>query len=266
MSKKLISPLIISIILISGLIAGLYLIRQQQLIIPRAAPATTLSLTPSSSSPAIGGTFTVAVNINTGENTVSAAELHFTYTGTSVAAQSIAAGSFFANPTVYNAKVGAGTADITVLGGPGGSKQGSGVLATITFRAESAGSSTISVDQSTQVSGIGEGSQNVFLSSSPTTVTVQGGTSPTATLTLTLTPTGDASPTSTLTPTGSANPTSTPRPTATPTNHPAQGGGSIPTPTISAIPTLPVAGGMAQTLGSIIVGLGLILVSLLFVL
>lgn len=254
MLKKLILPLIISTILISGLVAGLYLVRQQQLIIPRAAPATALSLAPSNSSPATGSTFTVSVNINTGENTVSAAELHFTYTGTAVTAQSIAAGSFFASPTIYNSKVGAGTTDITVLGGPGGSKQGTGVLATITFRAESAGPSTISVDQSTQISGIGEGSQNVFLSSTPTTVTVLGGGSPTAT--------------PTPTPTGGANPTSTPtpQPTATPTNRPAQGGGSLPTPipTVSVIPTLPVAGGITQTFATVIAGLGLILISLVF--
>lgn len=258
MPKKLILPLIISTILVSGLIAGLYLVRRQQLIIPRAAPATTLSLTPGNSSPAVGDTFTVSININTGENTVSAAELHFTYTGTSVAAQSIAAGSFFANPTVYNAKVGTGTADITLLGGPSGSKQGVGVLATITFRAESAGSSTISVDQSTQISGIGEGSQDIFLSSTPTTVTVGDGGSPTATPTPT--PTGGNNPTST--------PTPVPQPTATPTNRPPQGGGSLltPIPTVSAVPTLPVAGGITQTLATVIAGLGLILISLVFLL
>ena len=246
MPKKLIPLLIITAVLISGLIAGLYLVRRQQLIIPRAAPAATLSLTPGNSSPAVGDTFTVSVNINTGENTVSAAELHFTYTGTSVIAQSISAGAFFANPTIYNAKVGSGTADITILGGPGGSKQGAGVLAVITFRAESAGSSTINVDQSTQISGIGEGSQNVFLSSTPTTVTVQGNDSPT--------PTPTSAP--------------TPFPTAAPTSRPAQGGGSIPTPipTVSAVPTLPVAGGMTQTFGTIIAGFGLILAAILLLL
>ena len=75
MPKKLIPLLIITAVLISGLFAGLYLVRRQQLIIPRAAPATTLSLTSSNSSPAVGSTFTVSVNINSGENTVSAAEL-----------------------------------------------------------------------------------------------------------------------------------------------------------------------------------------------
>lgn len=236
----------------------MYLVRQQQLIIPRAAPATILSLTPSNSSPAAGSTFTVSVNINTAENTVSAAELHIAYTGAAIAAQSIAAGSFFDNPTTIGAQVGAGTADITLLGGIGGAKQGSGVLATITFRAENTGSSTISVAQNTAISGTGEGSQNVFVSATPATITVQAGSNPTPTPTPaggdrdpTPTPTqSEANPTATPT----VRPTSTPGPTLAPT-QPAQGGWSAPTPIPTVTPPqLPVSGGPLPTIGLLLLG------------
>lgn len=256
--KKYLTLGISTLVLTAALGAGMYLVGQRQLVSPKAAPATTLSLTSTNASPSTGQTFTVNVNIDTASNTVSAAELHIAYTGAAVAAQSIAAGSFFLSPTVIGAQVGTGTADITILGGIGGAKQGNGVLATITFRAENAGSSTISVAPNTAVSGIGEGSQNVFVSATPVTITVQTGSNPTPT------PTpagGDSDPTPTPTQSGTnptatptVRPTNTPGPTPTPT-RPAQGGGSVPTP-IPTVPQqqLPVAGVPLPTIALLLLG------------
>jgi len=87
---------------------------------------------------------------------------------------------------------------------------------------------------------------------------------PTGTLTPTLTPTGTSGPTATNTP----QPTNTPVPgtPGQPTNTPvplAQGPTAIPTVAQQA---LPKAGGIGQTLGVIVAGLGAIILGILLIL
>lgn len=129
--------------------------------------------------------------------------------------------------------------------------------------------------------------QGPTLTPTPTpTPTPTGTLTPTPTGTLTPTPTPTPTPTSTPTPTGTLaptlTPTGTPGPTATntpqPTNTPVPGTPGQPTNTPvplaqgpTSIPTvaqqaLPKAGGVGQTLGVIVAGLGAVILGILLIL
>lgn len=176
MNKKLVLSLVGLGILVVGVGVGVWLVQKQQKLHTEAAPATILSFSPSQKSVQEGEVFTLPVVIDTAQNTVSAAELHIKFDANLVHAQSIQKGSFLpvelAAGSVDNAL---GRASIILGVSPGETekgKKGQGTLAVLAMRAVSSGTASITFLPDTKVAGIGEGSTNVLISSSPASVTI----------------------------------------------------------------------------------------------
>lgn len=205
--------------------ATFYLVLRQQEIRGRAAPATTLSFDQTSLSKNVGDVFTLAVQINTGTNTISGAELHIQYDSSKLVASSITMAADPFLPVLLNDGTisSGGFAFITLGSQPSQPKTGTGTLATITFRATAStgGAPTlIRFTTDTKVAGTGEAGNVLASQPAPASVTI--GVATTSTPTPSSTPT--ATPIKTPTPTsGVGGTTPTPLPTSLP--------GSSPTPT-----------------------------------
>lgn len=201
--------IVVSVLILLAIPVTVYLVRQRQELRKKAAPATTLSLTPATVTKQVGETFSLEVTIDTGENQVVAAEVHLIFDPDKLEAQTITNSTLFPN-ILTSGVVDRGTASITV--GAADVKtpiKGGGTVAVARFKALAGTTSPISVRfaQNTFVGGLGEGSTNVLVGSTPATVTVTGA----ATVTPTATPSGSllsTSPTPTLIATGSAQATS----------------------------------------------------------
>lgn len=218
-AMKKILLIIGSILLLLAVPIGVYFIRQQQDIRKKAAPATTLSLLPSTITKKVGETFSLEVAIDTGENQVIAVEVYLVYDPLKLEAQSITNGSAFPN-ILKSGVVDRGTATITV-GTPDTSRpmKGTGTVAVVKFTTLEATDASISVKfaSNTFVGGIGETTANVLVGTSPAGVTVRTDAtvtpSPTVTVDAIATPT--ATPSATMTPTATPSATLTPTPTGT---------------------------------------------------
>jgi hypothetical protein len=226
MKSKTLLYAVLVIFLVAALGGGLWLLRQQQILRSNAAPASTLSLQPSNNTPQIDQTFTVNVDINTGTNTVIGTELHITFDKTKLEATAAAPGDFFVGPQEAQKNLDNDAGEVTyTLYLPTGSspKTGSGTVAILTFKALAAGDADIAFkNPDTIIGGTGEGGQNVLVSATDSSVTVQSaGGNPTPTPTTD--PGGNPTPTPT---TASSNTTATPTPTTAGT-----GSGNTPTPT-----------------------------------
>ena len=197
------------IFLLLGIPITVFIVGQRQELRQKAAPATTLSFSPSAASHLVGETFPLEVTLNSGENQVVAIELHITYDPTKLEAQTITNGPLFPN-VLASGVVAPGTASITV-GAPDAKSpvKGSGTAAVVRLVAKQKTDAPVSVQFSkdTFVGGIGEGATNVLIGTTPATITI-GETA--------------ASPEPTPLPTSSGQ--VTPAPTPPP--------GSTPTPTI----------------------------------
>src|SRR5258706_1040225 len=104
--KKLALTFLVIILLMAGIGVGVYLVRQNQNFREKAAPSSSLTLEPSTGSLAIGDTFTVSSNIETGTNQVIAVEMHLTFDETKVKAQGATPGSFLPVPQVIGPCIG----------------------------------------------------------------------------------------------------------------------------------------------------------------
>lgn len=177
---------------LSPLRSSIALVAMSLLLAPTAALALaggpTLSLQPNTSTISTNNQFTVQIILDTKTYTATAADVKVTFPSDKLQALSIAAGTFLSTELVPGS-VGAGTATITMASGTSG-KQGTGTVATITFKALSAGSAAITFDTSTQIAAIGQ-TTNVVDTMSSTTVTISGASvvTPTPTATPTTTPT-----------------------------------------------------------------------------
>ncbi|MBI3955859.1 hypothetical protein HY339_01235 [Candidatus Gottesmanbacteria bacterium] len=166
--------LVVSLLIFGILPALIYLVGQRQELRNKAAPATTLAVTPASLAKKMGDTFTMEVTIDTGENQVVAAELHLTYDPTKLEAQSINNGTLFSN-ILASGTVEAGAASITV--GASNAKEpvkGTGTVAVIRFTAlaKTDSPTAVKLASNTFVGGLGEGAVNVLVSTTPATVTI----------------------------------------------------------------------------------------------
>jgi len=178
-----------------------------------AAAESTLSFSPSDTTPTVGDTFTVNVNINSGTNEVTGVELHLTFDESKIEAQSITEGTFFTNPNTTTPSISNtnGTISYTLLVPPGGTGvTGTGTVAVITFKAIAAGNVSLTFSSQTLVTAAGESGVNVLASSPSKTITVGASTSSTATPTATPT----SSPSSTTSGTGGTSTTTTTLPDA----------------------------------------------------
>ncbi len=194
---KKVTLLIVGLLLLGAIPATVFLVGQRQELRKKAAPATTLSLTPATITKQVGDTFTVEVAIDTAENQVVAAELHIVFDPAILEATTIANGPLFPN-VLASGVVERGTATITV-GAVNAAQpvKGAGTAATIRFKALAATTAPVSVRfaSNTFVGSLGEGAVNVLVGSTPASVTITGdgtiadGATPTATPSATLTPT-----------------------------------------------------------------------------
>ncbi len=244
MKKTLI---IISTLLVAlgGIGLGVYLVSQRQSLTGKAAPATSLSISPASVSKAPGASFSFNVIMNTGPNQVVGVDLIVNYNPAVLQVDSIAKGSGIsvfdtvirniidntAGQIAYSAATLDRTAYIT----------GSGItVLTITGKVKdsaAAGSYNIAFASGTAAAGVGvDVGNNVLTGTTPGVLTVSG-TGPTATPTIA--PLVGQSPT----PTSSATATAT---------------GKTPTPM-----PIPVTGTSWPTIGGAILGGVVIIFSML---
>ena len=199
--------ILITLLLVTALPATIYLVSRNQEIRKKAAPATTLSLIPSTLSKNVGDEFTLDVRMDTASNQIIAVQLKVTYDATKLEAEWIHNGTMFPNilssGTVQNGvvSIALGATNTTTP------ITGTGTVATIKFKALAPTTGPISIrfdQQETFVGALNEGSTNALQSSIPATVTIAGSSSSLSGTTI--------SPTPTIALSGTLTPTLTPTP------------------------------------------------------
>lgn len=186
--------------------ATVFLVAQRQELRKKAAPATNLSLSPTTTTRNVGEVFSLEAAIDTADNQVVAVEIHLTFDSSVLEAQTITNGPLFPN-VLASGVVEPGSASITV-GAQSATAPVSGVgsAAIVRFKTLKATASPISVRfaANTFAGALGEGATNVLIGTTPATVTVLG----------TIAETGSSGlPTSSPQPTGGAILKATPTPT-----------------------------------------------------
>lgn len=247
--KKWIIPIVTLVILVGGVAAGIFLVRQSTEFREKAAPATTLSFETADTTVNVGDSFVVMSTINSGENSVVIAQMAIDYDPAILQVDSVSKGNFFgasANETTPKILPGEKLIDYSVFLPLSSTPiQGTGTVAIISFKALTEGVTTLSYipqknytyqgssyKAQTIVSSSDE-SVNLISTTNPITIAVVGNqTAPTAT------PTGtQVQDTPTPSPTGTTIPTGTPTPTPTPTDDSGIGGTDLPTSTPTPTPT-----------------------------
>lgn len=208
------------LVLTGGLATGLILVRQNQNIAEKAAPATSVFVTPGSQSKNPGDNFTFSVDISTGANNVTAIDIRMTFNPAAVKILSLEKGSGAAGldasiSDVFDNTAGTITYSIYTLNTAnalnGSSIEVLKVNATV-LPGAAAGDYNLGFDPATSAAAALEG-QNVIISRTQGILTVGGASgSPSPT------PSGSESPTPSPTPSTSPTPggTATPAPTPTP--------------------------------------------------
>lgn len=219
MKTKTIITILGIFLLVGGLGVGVYLVGQRQILTKKAAPASTIFVTPETQTKNPGDTFTFSVAIDTATNQVNGFDIRLTFDPDVIQITSLAKGapvSAFTTEVVNNFDNTAGTVSFGyITTDPTKAVNGSGIdLLDVTAQVKAgaaSGNTSIAFNQgSTLATDINE-TQNVLVGYTPGTLTVSSGASPTPTGSPTASPTG--TPAGTPTPTGSG----TPHPTATPT-------------------------------------------------
>lgn len=196
----------------------IYFVQQNTELRSKAAPATTLTLSPASITKSVGDSFVADILISTGGNNIASVDLILTYDPAVLTASDITAGSFLTGTTEIQKNINSSAGKITYsfYTSKANAKSGDGTLATVSFSGKAGGTSTVQFDQNaTVLYGLQE-TQNVWTKNqAPATYTIAGGSS--ATPSPTPPPDSGITPTPTTPP---ALPTDTPPvnpPTATPT-------------------------------------------------
>lgn len=264
--RKKIFAIIILLLILASIPIGVYLVKRQQEIRLRAAPATVLSLTPATGEYDVDETFTINVSVDTGENLIVSADIILNYDPLILKGLSVTRGSFLENIQEIQNIIDNDTGKIiySIYTANENAKQGTGTLASISFEGKAAGTSSVVFDSQCAVYGLGE-YQDVLVDTVPGSYTIAAA-APTATPTPITSPTetptptpGGETPTESPTPTptgGVGGPEATATPTSTPTPTTAAGTTSTPTPTVSE--ELPEAGFLTSTL-LLLIGGGVLL-------
>lgn len=192
-----------------AILFSLKLVSQRQEVRRRAEAATILSFNPSQATVSAGEEITLTVDINTGNNQVTAADVTINYDPAYLEGVSFTPGTYL--PVVLSpATLGGGQAQVVLGSTPAEPMTGQGTLATLKFKALAPVTQTdITYAGSTEVAAIGE-TGNVLTASTPAQIqVVQTISSPVPTPT----PTPISSPAVTPTP----NPTPSPGTAASPT-------------------------------------------------
>ena len=244
---KIILAVLGVLVLIGGVAAGLILVKNNQDIREKAAPATVMYITPASQSKAAGSSFTFSVNIDTSTNAVTGVDIRINFDPKAIQINSLQKGIGASNldQTISNTFDNAGGTIFYAIFTLDSSKAVSGssieilkVDATVKPNA-SAGNYNISFNQATAASASQEG-QNVLIGKTPATLTV-------------------TSPNPTATPTTNPNPTSTPTQSTSPTATPLQSPSGQ--ATASPIP-IPVSGASWPSIAAGFLGILVIIGSL----
>jgi hypothetical protein len=221
-------------LLLLAIPATIFFLSQQRNIRARAAPATTLSLTPAIQTVTAGqANIKLNVDIDPGTNQVISAKIYLTYDPTKLEAKTITNGS--SAPRVLNSGViENGTASINV--GAAGNSQpitARGTIAVITFTAKAAtgniSPASVQFASNTFVGGLNETTANVLIGTTPAKITIAGANTTGANFTSDATPA--ATPTAALIPLLTLTPAATPTATLIPT----------------LIPTIPASGSALAT-------------------
>lgn len=143
-------------ILLGGIGVSVWLAQQKQDIRKEATVlGTELEMVPANKTVSVGEEFSVAVTIDTGDDTVSSAELHIRYDPALLEGQSFINGSFL--PMVLTpGSIGDGNGAITLGSQPTEPKKGLGILAGLSFKAQATGTSAITLLDTTRVAAIGK--------------------------------------------------------------------------------------------------------------
>lgn len=207
---KRIVIILISLITLIAIPASVLLTMRSQELRKKAAPATTLTLTPTTLNKAVGEEFTLEVRMDTAGNQIVAVDLKLSFDPAKLEAEWIHNGTMFPN-ILSSGTVGNGTIAMA-LGATNTTTpiSGTGTVATIKFKALAATTSPVAVrfTADTFVGALNEGSTNALTSTIPATITIGGAGGGTGTGTVT--PTLASSITPTLTPTLAASDSASP--------------------------------------------------------
>ncbi|MBI5018992.1 hypothetical protein HZB58_01840 [Candidatus Gottesmanbacteria bacterium] len=207
---KRIVIILISLITLIAIPASVLLTMRSQELRKKAAPATTLTLTPTTLNKAVGEEFTLEVRMDTAGNQIVAVDLKLSFDPAKLEAEWIHNGTMFPN-ILSSGTVGNGTISMA-LGATNTTTpiSGTGTVATIKFKALAATTSPVAVrfTADTFVGALNEGSTNALTSTIPATITIGGAGGGTGTGTVT--PTLASSITPTLTPTLAASDSASP--------------------------------------------------------
>ncbi len=153
-----------------------YLVGKNQEVRKKAAPASTLSLSPSAVTKRVGETFTLEAKIDTGTNQVGVAQIRIVYDPAKLQAQDITNGPLAPNISVSGRIDATGKASITV-GGASSTQPitGTGTVAILTMKAIAASAAPVAVRftplPDTYANGIGE-TENVLIGTTPANITI----------------------------------------------------------------------------------------------
>ncbi|OGY10439.1 MAG: hypothetical protein A3F61_02950 [Candidatus Blackburnbacteria bacterium RIFCSPHIGHO2_12_FULL_41_13b] len=224
MNKKKIIAIIVLFLILAGLGAGLYLMRQQQDLREKAAPATTVSLIKPTKTILVGESFDVTVEVDTATNILSGAVLEVNFDKEKLTLASFSPSTLLpvelAKAQINNS---AGSATISLGAQPANPPQGKGTIATLKFEAKAAGNAAITFGPNTKASGTNE-AIDVIIGKNPATITI---------LATAASPSPSASP-AVLSPSPSASPVAGSAASPSPSTAPV--GGSIASPSPSASP------------------------------
>ncbi len=168
--------IIVFILILLAIPLTVFLVSKNQEMRQRAAPATTLTLSPTSLSKQVGDEFTLEVHMDTATNQVVAVQVSLSFDPTKLEAEWIHNGTMFPN-IISSGVIGNGTASIA-LGAANTTTPitGTGMIATIKMKALAGTSAPVSVKftADTFVGALGEGSTNVLTSTIPSTISISG--------------------------------------------------------------------------------------------
>lgn len=280
MNRKSLIGVLGFFVLFAGIIAGTYLVSQNQDFREKAAPATTVYMSPANQTKDIGNTFSLTVDMDTASNQVTGVDIRLKYNPSLIEVTSIQKG---AGITVLNTEINnlidnnTGKISYAIFTvNKANAITGSGVeilKVSGKIKAGASGTALISFDAGTIISGVSEG-QNVITGTTPANIIIAGAlgptTSPTATSRATTNPDlkslSSATPTATSTSRSQATATSKATSTATSTSAGSEqsniSASNQSGQTATAMP-IPVTGSSFSSIASWGVGLLFILVSYL---
>jgi hypothetical protein len=199
------------------------LVGKNQEVRKRAAPATTLSLSPSSMTKKVNDTFTVEIKIDTADNQIATIQLHIMYDPVKLQAIDITNGPLAPRITASGKVDTSGVASITVGARDNTSPiTGIGTVAILTMKAISSSATPVSIKfaphPDTYANALGEGENNVIIGSTAASVIITNADGTQATADFSTTDTSTSSATNFL-----------------PTNENASGSGQLPSASPSAV-------------------------------